>query len=191
MKNNDFIKNTIKKELNRYSGKLNVFDFDDTLISDISKIYIIKPNGNKITLTSDEYKKYNKLPEDKVDITEFSTINEPIINWEMMNLLKSLQDTSIILTARTISEPIEKFLETLNIHVPVFAIGTDDPNLICSSYNSRMKSEWLRKAILKFNIKEIEFWDDNKMNIYAVDKLGEELNINIITHKVDFNPKRI
>ena len=107
-----------------------------------------------------------------------------------MNLLKSSQGNSIILTARTVPEPISEFLKPLGIDIPVFAVGTDDPDLICSAYNAKMKSQWLRAAINKFNIKEIEFWDDNGLNLYAAQQLGEELNVKVITHQVVFVPRK-
>lgn len=188
---NNIVKKIINEELSRYNGKLNVFDFDETLVSDVATVYVIKSDGSKLPLGHNVYKKYIKQPGDKIDITEFSTVNDPIVNWPVMNLLKSSQGNSIILTARTLPGPIEAYLKTLQIDVPVFAVGTDDPDLISAPYNAKMKGQWLRDAINTFNIKEIEFWDDNGLNLYAAEELGKELNVKVITHQIVFNPRKI
>lgn len=188
---NNAVKKTINEELERFSNKLNIFDFDDTLVSDVATIYILKPNGIKIPMSHIDYKKYVKQPGDKIDITEFNTVNGPTVNWEIMNLLKSSQNTSIILTARTANVPVENYLKTLEINVPVFAVGTDDPNLISSAFNAKRKAEWLRATIKTFPIEEIEFWDDNALNLYVVEELCKELNIKLTTHRVEFDPHKV
>lgn len=185
----NIIKKIIQEELDRFNGKLNVFDFDETLVSDSAMAYVIRPDGSRMPINHDDYKTFVPGPDDLIDITEFDQVNNPVINEPMVQMLKNSQKNSIILTARTEGPPIEKFLRTLGIDVPVFTVGSKDPKFINSSLNAKRKFEFLKKVIEKFNIKEIEFWDDNGLNLYEAQKLSNLYPVKIITHLVKFSPK--
>jgi hypothetical protein len=185
------IQKIIKEEINRFSGpKLNIFDFDDTLVSDYSFVYVIRPNGERIQLDPKAYRSYKPAPDESVDISEFDLVKDPIPNLPLINLLKSLQGSSIILTARTAHQPIEDYMiNQFGITVPVYAVGTTDPKLISSSYNAKRKAEWISKILSAFQIDEIELWDDNKLNIREIGFLSKTFPVKIKSNLVKFDPR--
>ena len=184
---NNLIKKIIEEELNRFNGKLYIFDFDETLISDKAKAYVTKKDGTRYSLDHDQYKDYEKENGDRIDISEFDLVMDPVINVPMMNLIKSLQKNSVILTARTKDVPISEFLKSCGVDVPVYAVGTTDPDLISSAYNARKKSDWIKKAIETFQLTFVEFWDDNRLNLFEAEKLKELFpRTEIKTHYVVF-----
>lgn len=185
------INEIIISELNRYSETIYIFDFDETLISDNANVHVTKQNGDKFTLNQKQYKKYIKEPGDQLDISEFDTVNDPIPNMELIALAKSLQDKSIVLTARSVEKPIKDYLSTLEIDMPVHAIGSSDPNVISAAYNATKKCEWVENLINNFDIKNIEVWDDNRLNLHKIQSLKTKYPaITIKTHLVKFGPRR-
>lgn len=184
----DFIQNIIKNELKRFTGKkLYIFDFDETLISDVSTAYIVKQDGTKQPINHKQYKDYKLLPGEYLDINEFNDVIDPTISKSMMKLLIKHKNNAIILTARSVKEPIELFLNKFNINIPVFAIGTNDPKLVSITFNAHRKKDFISKVIEMFNLDYVEFWDDNQLNIYQVDTIKKLFpNTTIITHLVEF-----
>ena len=85
--------------------RLVIFDFDDTLATSESYIYITKADGTKLTLDPAEYAKYEEEPGDKFDWKDFnSMLKNPQTIDRNMNMLKkamaNAQNKVTILTAR-------------------------------------------------------------------------------------------
>ena len=96
MTKNNFIKKLINEELNRFDGKLYIFDFDQTLVEDDALAYVVDQNGNRIkSLTHSEYRIYVSNPDETIDISEFEKVNNPINNDDMMNKIRLLQKNSV------------------------------------------------------------------------------------------------
>jgi hypothetical protein len=184
---NNMIKKIIQEELNRFEDKLYVFDFDETLITDQNSVFIVKPDGSKTQISHKNYVEYKKQPGERVEFDETKDIINPIINQPMMDLLRQHQQNAVILTARTNDKPATKLLTQFGIHVPVFAVGTNDPTLTSTAYNAKRKASWIESAIKTFRLKYVEFWDDNRFNIYEVEQLKEKYpEVIIKTNLVSF-----
>lgn len=67
---------------------LRVFDFDDTLATTVSYIYVKHKDGTKTTLSPEEYAKYDEKPGDEYDFSDFNRmLNKPRV------IKKKLQTT--------------------------------------------------------------------------------------------------
>ena len=176
-----YIRQIIKETL-QAEKKLRVFDLDDTLVITKSKVHVTKASGEVIHLTPAEYAVYEKEPGDEFDYSDFEGLVDPkAIRWTT-KILKSVinkhgTDAAVILTARASEEPAREFFRINNIpEIPIVALGNSDPE---------MKAQWIKYVAKKFGYKEIEFFDDSKKNIAAVQRLkvpGVKIIARLITH---------
>ena len=93
---------------------LRVFDFDDTLATTVSYIYVKHKDGTETTLSPEQYAKYNEKPGDEYDFRDFNRmLNKPQVikkNFKLLQrMLKNPQKKVTILTARKLGFPIRKF----------------------------------------------------------------------------------
>ena len=166
--------------------KLRVFDFDDTIASTESKIYAIFANGEKKSLTPAEYANYfpKRKEGDKFDYSDFKKIINPKeipqITKIMKNMIKAAGERYVmVLTARAEMKPIKNFLKTLGLNVKVIGLGSGDP---------ADKREWIGRQIERNNFDDIEFFDDSKKNIKAIEMLRDKYpNIKLRTHHVKYS----
>lgn len=84
---------------------LRVFDFDDTLATTVSYIYVKHKDGTKTTLSPEEYAKYDEKPGDEYDFSDFNRmLNKPRVikkNFKLLQrMLKNPTKKVTILTAR-------------------------------------------------------------------------------------------
>lgn len=157
----------LRKNLNE--SKLRVFDFDDTLVQIDSKIYVHTIDGRKIPMTPAQYAVYMPNEGDKFDYSEFhgdiKFAKELKQYTTIMKRMIQSPDTDrkvVVLTARANAKPVEDFLKTIGIDVPVIAVGSSDPNL---------KSQWIEKQIQQ-GYDDIYFLDDSPKNIAAVKSMA-------------------
>lgn len=156
----DRLKNIIIKEINQVlheaKKSLFVFDFDQTLVTDLGSTT-------------------------EVEITR------PIIHNEVMELLKKNMANSIILTARSNPDPVQKFFKSINTACPkIFAVGVKPFVNRSEEINAERKRACLDKIIEKYNFNYIEVWDDVELNLIAINALKEKYpNITLVTHLVD------
>ena len=183
MEKTQFISKVFKNEIKQLSeGKtLRVFDFDDTLATTDSYIYVKHKDGSETKLDPAEYAKYNSKAGDKYDFRDFKKkLNNPKVIKKNVDLLRRMLDSGdkkvTILTARALAFPVRYwFKKELGMNVYVVALGSNNP---------KDKSDWIEKHIKK-GYTDIAFMDDSSKNIKAVDTLKSKYpDVRIKTHLV-------
>lgn len=168
---------------------LRVFDFDDTLAKTNSRVWVSEfnketgePLGDEYAITPAEYAVFkvnvaSKHPETeyKYDYREFSEVKDPkVIDWtfdvlrKIVNKLRESENIpAVILTARgqKANQNIRNFLSSMELNIPVKTLDGSAPEL---------KSEWIKQAMLTRDIPHVEFFDDSRLNVAAVDKLNTD-----------------
>jgi hypothetical protein len=166
--------------------KLYLFDFDETLIHNHGQIRLIKTDGTIRVLDQHEYYEYRPKPGEKIDLSDYDKVSDPIVNEKNMNLLRQHINNAQILTARPHKEPVIEYLKSIGINVPVNAVGISDANIDCILPNAHRKKDWIKKIIIQKKYDYVEFWDDNHFNIDCVNELKTDFpHVNIITHLVE------
>jgi hypothetical protein len=156
-----------KVKLVREGRTLRVFDLDDTLLKSNAGVIVVKPDGTKERLTSDEFATHKAKPGETYDFSEFNKMlkNPKHIKRNIQLLKKMLsnpQKKVTILTARGLAFPIRKyFKDELGLDVYVVALGSNNP---------QHKADWIEKHIQK-GYTDIAFMDDSKKNVDAVASL--------------------
>jgi len=183
MNKKEFISKVFKSEMKQLSeGKtLRVFDFDDTLATTDSYIYVKHKDGSETKLDPAEYAKYNGKSGDSYDFRDFNKkLNNPKVIKKNVDLLRRMLDSGdkkvTILTARALAFPVRYwFKKELGMNVYVVALGSNNP---------KDKSDWIEKHIKK-GYTDIAFMDDSSKNIKAVDTLKSKYpDVRIKTHLV-------
>ena len=150
--------------------RLVIFDFDDTLATSESYIYITKADGTKLTLDPAEYAKYEEEPGDKFDWKDFNSMlkNPQTIDRNMKMLKKAMsnaQNKVTILTARAQGYPMKHFFKTQhNIDPYIVPVGDSNP---------QKKAQYIENEIKK-GYNKIFFIDDSQKNVDAVAKLQDK-----------------
>jgi len=145
---------------------LRVFDFDDTLATTVSYIYVKHKDGTETTLSPEQYAKYNEKPGDEYDFRDFNRmLNKPQVikkNFKLLQrMLKNPTKKVTILTARKLGFPIRKFFKD--------EYGLDVYPVALASNNPKDKADWIEKQI-KGGYTDIAFMDDSIKNVRAVIK---------------------
>lgn len=183
MNKNEFISKVFKDEIKmlREGKALRVFDFDDTLATTVSYIYVKHRDGSETKLDPAEYAKYDEKPGDEYDFRDFNRmLNNPKVIKKNFKLLQQMLDNPqkkvTILTARKLAFPVRKFFkDTYGMDVYVVALGSNNP---------KDKADWIEKHIKK-GYTDIAFMDDSSKNIRAVDSLKSKYpDVRIRTHLV-------
>ena len=183
MNKNEFISKVFKDEIKmlREGKALRVFDFDDTLATTVSYIYVKHRDGSETKLDPAEYAKYDEKPGDEYDFRDFNRkLNKPKVIKRNFKLLQQMSDNPqkkvTILTARKLAFPVRKFFkDTYGMDVYVVALGSNNP---------KDKADWIEKHIKK-GYTDIAFMDDSSKNIRAVDSLKSKYpDVRIKTHLV-------
>lgn len=156
-------------EVRPRSGRLRVFDFDDTLVKTDSLVGVTKADGTKFKLSPGEYAVYIAEPDDIFDYNDFwdELKNPREIKW-VASILKDVYskygpEGAVILTARANYKPIRKFLNDLGLQdVFVVALASADP---------QDKADYIERRIIEDDLEFVEFFDDSPANIKAVAEL--------------------
>ena len=178
----------LKTLINEFTfKKMRVYDFDDTLVTTNSFVYVTQASGEKLKLTPGEYALYNPQEGDQFDYSDFADVKEPqhvkhVMRLFMDSMSRDDKRRNVILTARG-SEAranIIKFIVDLGVgnKVELITLGNSDPEA---------KSAWIKNQLLKNpQIRDVTFSDDSPKNIQAVDKLkGKFPHVNIETYLVN------
>lgn len=183
MEKKQFLNKLFKEDIQMLKeGKvLRVFDFDDTLATTVSYIYVNHKDGSTTKLDPADYATYNEKPGDEYDFRDFNRkLNKPKVIKKNFKLLQQMLDNPskkvTILTARKLAFPVRKFFkDEFGMDVYVVALGSNNP---------KDKADWIEKHIKK-GYTDIAFMDDSSKNIRAVDKLKSKYpDIRIKTHLV-------
>ena len=168
----------MNKKLTILEGRiLRVFDFDDTLATTVSHIYVKHKDGGESKLDPGQYAVYKPKSGDTFDFRDFNKmLNKPKLIKKNFNLLKQMLDNPskkvTILTARALAFPIRKYFKDLGLDVYVVALGSNNP---------KDKSDWIEKHIKK-GYTDVAFMDDSRKNVDAVNRLKSKYpNVRIKT----------
>jgi len=165
---------------------LYVTDFDDTLAQTDALVYLVR-GGKKIALTPAEYATFEEEPGDTFDFSEFEQLKNPKPIERFVRLVKKAAadkrvDKVAVLTARSHTKPISKFLKSIGIPggVSIAALGDANP---------QRKANYIEKHI-KAGYSRIAFVDDSIKNVDAVKQLGKKYpQAKILTHQAKEHPK--
>jgi phosphoglycolate phosphatase-like HAD superfamily hydrolase len=181
----------ISRSLFVESKKLRIFDFDDSLVTTTSYIYVDnEKSGKKFKLTPGEYAVYTAKDGDVFDYSDFQKIQNPKIikgYFELLRRMASMggKDRGVyILTARGAYKPIHKFIKDSGIKgVYVVALGDSNPE---------KKADWIENKVKDEGYDDVFFVDDSPKNIEAVKKRLKKYpnvkqKIQIVKHSGDKN----
>jgi phosphoglycolate phosphatase-like HAD superfamily hydrolase len=149
--------------------KLRVFDFDDSLVTTTSYIYVTnQKTGKKTKLSPGEYAVYTPKPDDEFDYSDFQKVQNPKLikgYFEVLRRMAARADGDrrvYILTARSAYKPVHKFIKDSGIrNVYVVALGDSNPE---------KKADWIENKINDEGYDDVFFVDDSEKNINAVKK---------------------
>ncbi len=183
-------KEPIKKPISETRGgesEFHIYDFDETIARSLTPIpyEILSPEGIKTgegETTSKDFEKdqeelHNLHGKNNV-IFNFKAfekqIENAIINDSIFNkLIKSLEDPNVkttILTARTVGQPVTRFLKNVGLDAYVEALGVHKQG---EKVTGQDKADWIEKR-LKKTTKKIYFVDDSESNRSAVSLLQDK-----------------
>ena len=165
----------------RKPRELHVYDFDDTLVTTDSHVYVQRVDGTVVALTPHEYAVYERGPDEVFDYSDFERVVDPEPNLEMVQRMKrSIErlgsENVFVLTARGNPMPVKQYLSTLGFDVRIYAVGTSDPEA---------KADVIRDQIVTHGYRRVEFFDDSPKYIASVGALHDEFPaVDIITIQV-------
>ena len=170
--------------LNDMDGKvLAVFDFDDTLVTSNSMVYINR-GSKKIPMTPAEYATYEPKDGDDVDFSEFDKVIDPKIIQNNFKLFKDYisnpSHDTVILTARAddSQDALREYLESVNVDtnkVEIVTVGSSSP---------LDKAKWVHRKVKGSDYDRVEFFDDSLKNVKAVKNLDSTLDAEVHSHHV-------
>lgn len=150
-----------------------VFDFDDTLAHAGSAVGVLRGGVRVRDLSSLTFKDYHLQSGEEFDFSGADRVVDPKPIGAVLKVMRAVLaqgKTTVILTGRTRPEPVEEWLASVGIRVPVVAIGHAGAS---HASIAKAKRDWLERAIAD-GYNDIEFWDDNAVNIRVADTLKRE-----------------
>ena len=170
------------KDLLLERGMLSIFDFDDTLVTSDSWVYVKRPDGTEMQLDAAEFAVYTPKKGETFDFRDFDRkLRNPKLIKKNVDLLRKQLSKGgrkvTILTARRLGAPINHFFKTIGIRPYIVPLGDADP---------QKKAEYIEDEIKK-GYSPIYFMDDSKKNIDAVNKLKKKYpEVKFIDLSADF-----
>lgn len=165
------------------SGKILVFDLDDTIIVSAARIWVTnKTTGEKFSLTPEEFNTFQKKPNQILNFDEFQSLEimkaGKLINY-YFKIFKEAYRNKIaiaIVTARDDHRMIYRWLKEHLKHPIdsdlVFAVNDNAHHKFKGDIADR-KKEAFREIIAKgFN--DLQFYDDDDANLRLVKSLEDE-----------------
>lgn len=153
--------------------RLAVFDFDHTLVTTSSQIYVRDSKSGDVVKKLPQDHDYTLAPHEEFDFTEFtdnqlrspSTVRGTFRIFKDFAKRQSSNHKTIILTARGAYKPIKKWLKDIGLqNVYVVALNSHDPH---------DKARWIENEIHS-GFTHVVFYDDKLENVRAVDALREK-----------------
>lgn len=162
------LKDMISRSLFVESKKLRIFDFDDTLVTTTSYIYVKDSTGKEIRkLTPGQYAVYTERPGEEYDFRDFYSVQNPQEFKKVTKVLRSIinkngGDGVYILTARpqAVERHVHQYLKDIGINKRIPVIGLQ-------SNNPKDKADWIEKKIDTEGYDDIYFADDSEKNVEA------------------------
>jgi len=161
---------------------LHIFDFDDTLVSSESKVYVTKASGEELALSSEDYAKYSPDQGDTQDFRDFDAypqnpeIIEPVFAELRSAIALDGPASVVILTARANPGPVRAFLDANKISkIDIITAGTSDP---------MAKAKYILGRVIKDSFDEVIVFEDNVRNLRTIRKELTPTGIKLKTNRV-------
>jgi len=139
-----------------------IFDFDDTLAITDSRVKVIEKDTQKETMmTSREFAYYPFNPSEMdVDFSDFARANGTLIKDTVEMMQQAMLDGAdvFIVTARSIAEPVTRFLESQLIKAPP----------VIATAGSEGKSPWLASKLEQNHYDRVIVYEDCEKNIRSL-----------------------
>lgn len=167
-----------------------IFDFDDTLAVDTARVRVVdKKSGKTITtLSTDEFKSYSLKGNEKFDMGTEAVKGSPIpATLKIMRSVLNRGGKTVVLTGRSYGETAKKYLESMGIDVEVVAVGKKSGGSHAGV--AQAKADWIQDQIDQ-GYNDIEFHDDNKLNLEYAKRLAVPGKVRIRTKHIQYSPKR-
>jgi hydroxymethylpyrimidine pyrophosphatase-like HAD family hydrolase len=169
-----------------------IFDFDDTLAVDTARVDVIDKETGKVIkrLSSEEFREYKLKDNEKFDFhgaSKKEVRGNPIP--ATLKILRSVMGRggrTVVLTGRNYGETAKKYLEKMGIDIEVIAIGGKSGST--HEGVARAKADWIQSQIDQ-GYNDIEFHDDNKLNLEYAKKLAKPGEVRIRTKLIRYSPK--
>jgi len=161
-----------KAETNNYyiMSTLYIFDFDDTLAMTNSHVRVIRIDGTIDRMDSRQFAKYRYEDGDQLDFSEFTKAEGELIDGTVQALEDAISESGIgnvyIVTARAEAEPVEKFLEAMNVSVPE----------VVATAGSEGKATWLTGQLTMNDYDTVMVYEDCRKNITMLNDIVEAYN---------------
>ena len=149
---------------------LYIFDFDDTLAITDSRVRVIR-SGEDIWMTSREFADFPINPNtDQIDFDDFNRASGTLISATAEEMERAMDDVGqsnvFIVTARSVAEPVKKWLtDTLG----------RAPEVIATAGGAN-KRPWLMGQLLKQEYERVVVYEDCTHNIRDLKEAVEEHN---------------
>ena len=167
------------------SGRLWVFDFDNTLVRTGSRVGVTKADGTRLSLTTAEFALYGQDAGDDLDFSEFrcSLIDPRPVAW-MTRILRAVRDrhgprSAVVLSARDVAGPVEEYMA---------GAGLGDVEVVVVGNRPHAKASWIRERILRDDLEAVEFFDDTLEHVSSVRRLALDITaVRIVARHVAHN----
>ena len=162
-----------------------ISDFDETLIFGTNYIYATK-DGKKIRIKSDEFhERVDGLTEEgyEFDFSDFTNVRgdkkAPYFNRLKQQIEQHGVDNVYILTARQPESAIaiQMWLKENGIDLPIeniIGLGVTGPDGKTKTVTAQDKADWIEENLIFNGFNDIEFADDGKKNVEAVQALLDD-----------------
>lgn len=162
-------------------GWLRVFDFDDTLAVTEGRVHMTHPETkDTVRMKTPNWRaepEYKDLTESgyEQDFRDFLTyLKDPKALKKyppiLQELVKSGKGKTIILTARTDTTAVRKWLQEMHLSdVECIGVGGSTPK-----ETADRKADVIRDMMMNDGYRNVQFWDDSGANIEAVNELKKE-----------------
>ena len=161
-----------KAETNNYCimSTLYIFDFDDTLAMTNSHVRVIRIDGTIDRMDSRQFAKYRYENGDQLDFSEFTKAEGKLIDGTVQALEDAISESGIgnvyIVTARAEAEPVQRFLEAMNVSVPE----------VVATSGSEGKATWLTGQLTMNDYDTVMVYEDCRKNITMLNDIVEAYN---------------
>ena len=149
---------------------LYIFDFDDTLAMTNSHVRVIRIDGTIDRMDSRQFAKYRYEDGDQLDFSEFTKAEGKLIDGTVQALEDAISESGIgnvyIVTARAEADPVEKFLEAMNVSVPE----------VVATAGSEGKATWLTGQLTMNDYDTVMVYEDCRKNITMLNDIVEAYN---------------
>lgn len=169
-----------------------IFDFDDTLAVDTARVDVVDKETKKVLkrLTSEEFREYKLKDGEEFDFRGASKKDvkgNPIP--ATLKILRSVMGRggkAVVLTGRNYGETAQKYLKQMGIDIEVVAIGGKSGQ--SHEGVAKAKADWIQAQIDQ-GYNDIEFHDDNKLNLEYAKRLAKPGEVRIRTKHIRYKPK--